>query len=180
MYNKYEVDPSLSFGYEINQNLLCDTTSEDLLKMTGDADVERCPPRNSSEIRCGRRSTAADERKGHWQQPQLTPLPPQSPSPRQSPARLPQNQAVANTASRPDFVTPRAPTPAPEVSEATPSPPVKVRTEQQQARIRKKFLQMREKKMDRELSASQQHRLAKQPAPPSDPEGAGRVSNFFA
>jgi len=28
MFNKYEVDPSLYFGYEIDQNVLYDTTSE--------------------------------------------------------------------------------------------------------------------------------------------------------
>lgn len=50
------------------------------------------------------------------------------------------------------------------------SPPVKVRTQKQQERIRKKFLQLKEKKKARALSASQQHQLAEQPAPPSDPE----------
>lgn len=36
MYNKYEADKSLSFGYGIE--LWADTTSEDL-KVTGDADA---------------------------------------------------------------------------------------------------------------------------------------------
>ncbi|KAF0765557.1 Uncharacterized protein FWK35_00020505 [Aphis craccivora] len=35
MYNKYKVDPSLSFGYDID--LSADTTSQDL-KVTGDTD----------------------------------------------------------------------------------------------------------------------------------------------
>ncbi|XP_050066636.1 probable serine/threonine-protein kinase samkC [Aphis gossypii] len=76
--------------------------------------------------------------------PQPTPPPAQSqrPSPRHSPARRPQNQAVAST------------------------------TEAQQARNQKKFQQLKEKRRGRERSASQQHRLAKQPAPTSDPEAA--------
>jgi len=28
MYNKYEVDTSLSFGFEIGQNLLCDSDND--------------------------------------------------------------------------------------------------------------------------------------------------------
>jgi len=84
----------------------------------------------------------------------------------------PTGNTAASTANRPSFRTPRAPVPVPEVSEATPPPPAKRKTEAQQARIRKKFQQLREKRRAREQVASQQHRLAKQPAPLSDPEAA--------
>lgn len=109
--------------------------------------------------------------------PQLpAPRPPQLPAPRPSQRTTPRPAAqmaakvVAGRSTNPE--TSRGPTPVPGTSGTTVIPTVKVRTEAQQARQRKKFLKLKEKRQARELTASQQHRLAKQPVPESDPEAA--------
>ncbi|XP_060868172.1 uncharacterized protein LOC132943267 [Metopolophium dirhodum] len=63
--------------------------------------------------------------------------------------------------------------PVPRPTGVIPSPTGRVRTEAQQARNRRKFQQLKEKRKARESEANQQRRLAKQPAPTSDPEAAG-------
>ncbi|CAI6372726.1 unnamed protein product [Macrosiphum euphorbiae] len=69
-------------------------------------------------------------------------------------------------------VTPAEPTSVPRSTGVHPAPTVRVRTEAQQAQNRRKFQQLKEKRKARESEASQRHRLAKQPAPTSDPEAA--------
>ncbi|KAF0741735.1 Uncharacterized protein FWK35_00028617 [Aphis craccivora] len=93
----------------------------------------------------------------HRPKPTPPPTRPQRPRPRHSPTGRPQHHV---------------PAPAPIVSGETPPPPARERTEAQQARNRKKFQQLKDKKRAREQSASQNHRLAKQPAPDSSPEAA--------
>lgn len=60
--------------------------------------------------------------------------------------------------------------PGPTVAPSTSG--TKHRTEAQLARNKKKFQKLKEKRKARESKASQQHRLAKQPAPTSDPGAA--------
>ncbi|XP_060873956.1 proteoglycan 4-like [Metopolophium dirhodum] len=76
-------------------------------------------------------------------------------------------------ATTPAPVTPAEPAPVPRQTGVLPGPTGRVRTEAQQARNRRKFQQLKEKRKARESEASQQRRLAKQPAPTSDPEAAG-------
>ncbi len=138
-------------------------------------------PVRAAIYRRGWEDRAASIQRTLQQQPQPSTYRPQStqpPSrpqrlrPRHSPTGQPQHQAAASSASRPIFAAPRAPAPAPKVSGENPPPPARERTEAQQARNRKKFQQLKDKKRAREQSASQNHRLAKQPAPDSSPEAA--------
>ncbi|KAF0692626.1 Uncharacterized protein FWK35_00035566 [Aphis craccivora] len=169
------LDPAIGVG----QRRRCPTDSS-----TGGEDVHRAAAAGSGAggnlpARVGRQGgsiqrTLQQQPQPSTYRPQSTQPPsrPQRLRPRHSPTGQPQHQAAASSASRPIFVAPRAPAPAPKVSGETPPPPARERTEAQQARNRKKFQQLRNKKRAREQSASQNHRLAKQPAPDSSPEAA--------
>ena len=98
--------------------------------------------------------------------------------------RLQPQRTVATPHSRTPLVSRPPPPPATTPAPVTPVEPTKVpgstgvplpttvkgKTEAQLARNRKKFQQLKEKRKAREREASQQHRLAKQPAPTTDPE----------
>lgn len=112
-------------------------------------------------------------------QPRSTRRPPTTPArPPTTTARPPQTatQAAAKPPGgrRTNPGTSRGPTPRQSSPGTSVIPTVKVRTEAQQARQRKKFQKLKEKKQARERQASQQHRLAKQPAPESNPEAANQ------
>jgi len=68
----------------------------------------------------------------------------------------------------------REPPSVPGQSGAPPTPAIKIKTEAQLARNKRKFLQLKEKRKARELMASQKYRLAKHPAPTSEPEAASQ------
>lgn len=101
--------------------------------------------------------------------PQPSALPSSS---RNSSQSGPPRQQRAQPARAPAPLPPREPSPAPGPARVTPTPVVKGRTEAQQARNKRKFQKLKEKRQARERNASQQQRLAKLPAPVSEPGAA--------
>ncbi|XP_022161025.1 proteoglycan 4-like [Myzus persicae] len=87
----------------------------------------------------------------------------------------PPTPGTTPTPATPTSVTPAEPTTVTRTTGVLPVPKVKARTEAQRARNKRKFQQLKEKRMARESKANQQHRLAKQPTPTSDPEAASSL-----
>uniref|UniRef100_A0A2S2NN56 Uncharacterized protein n=1 Tax=Schizaphis graminum TaxID=13262 RepID=A0A2S2NN56_SCHGA len=136
------------------------------------ADIQRTlqqQPR-STRVQSTTSSTPARPPRVTTQRPSQQPTP--RPSQTTTPRAATQTAATVVAVRVADPGTSRGPTSVPGTSGTTVKSTTKVRTEAQRARQRKKFQKLKEKRQARELTASQQHRLAKQPVPESDPEVA--------